>query len=233
MALVTASTMILRSLRLVGDKIVGGTLTTAEQTDYLYDLNSFMDSIGLGRLMIPHLIEESFSLTSSDGTYTIGPGGDFSTARPLSIESAFIRDSSSNDSPVEVIDKQQYNLIALKTTATTTPGYLFYEPNIPKGTIYLYPEPGSSQTLHISSWKPLQKFGGIDVPLQLPPGYQRMIEFNFAIDVAGGFTNVSDEVAKVARESKALVMGFNAPASVLRMDAGIAGRRRWDINTGE
>ena len=231
MALVTASKMILRSLRLLGEKIVGGTLSTAEQTDYLYDLNSFMDSVGLSRLMIPHLTDENFALTSSDGTYTIGPGADFSTTRPLSIENAFIRDSGGNDYQVQIIEKEQYNRIGLKTTATTTPEYLFYEPSVPKGTIYVYPEPGASQTLYISSWKPLQKFGGIDVPLQLPPGYQRFIEFNFAIDVAGGFTNVSQEVARGAKESRALVMGFNAPAGVLRMDAGVAGRRRYDINS--
>ena len=233
MSIVTASTMILKSLRLLGEKSLGGTLTSAEQTDYLYDLNSFMDSVGLGRLMIPHLTDESFALTSSTGSYTIGPGATFSTERPQKIEIAFIRDSGGNDSPVAIIDKAQYDLIVLKTTATTTPEYLFYEPSIPNGTIYLYPEPGASQTLHISSWKALQKFGTVDVPIQLPPGYQRFIEFNFAIDLAGGFTSVSQEVAKVARESKALVMGFNAPAGVLRMDAGVAGRRRWDINAGE
>ena len=31
---------------------------------------------------------------------------------------------------------------------------------------------------------------------------------------------------------KAAIKGFNAPAGVLRLDAGVAGHRRWNINTG-
>lgn len=232
MAAVTASTMILASLRKIGEKVVGGTLTTAEQTDYLYDLNSWMDSVGLNRLMIPHLLQDSHALTSSTGSYTIGPGGAISVTRPLKIEYAFTRDTNSIDRPLTILtERAQYDAITLKSLEGQIPEYLFYDPRVPLGTVYLYPEPGSGLTLYLDSWKALQKFGGINVPLQLPPGYQLFIESNFCIWVAGGFTNVPTEVAKVARESKAAIQAFNAPAGVLRLDAGVAGHRRYNINS--
>ena len=234
MAAITAETMILASLRKIGEKIVGGTLTTAEQTDYLYDLNSWLDSVGLNRLMIPHLLQDSHALTSSTGSYTIGPGGAISVKRPLKVEYAFTRDSNSIDRGLTILtERGQYDAIVSKSLEGYIPEYLYYDPRVPLGTIYLYPEPGAGLTLYLDSWKLLQKFGGIDVPLDLPPGYQLFIESNFAIWVAGGFANVSSEVLKVARESKAAIQSFNAPAGVLRLDAGVAGHRRYDINTDE
>lgn len=233
MAVVSASSMILRSLRLLGEKIVGGTLGTAEQTDYLADLNAMLDSWSLNRLMIPQLIEEGFALTASQGTYLIGTGKEFSTAKPLSIVApCFVRDSGNMDRSVYLVDKIAYDGIGLKTVDGAYPSYLYYEVGTEYGTIKLFPEPAASLTLYINSWKALQQFQEITTPLMLPNGYRRAIEFNFAVEAAGGFTNVSAEVAKIARESKAAIMGFNAPSGILRLDAGVGGRTRSNIFTG-
>ena len=227
--------MVLRALRLIGEKSVGGTLTSDEQTAYLADLNTMLESWSIDRLMVYQLLQESKALTTSDGTYTIGSGGDFNTTRPTKIvDPCFIRDSSSIDYPVTLIDAKTYGEFSKKTTDGGIPEYLFYDGAFASslGTIFLYPEPSASLTLYINSWQQLQSFALISTTVALPPGYQRAIEFNLAIEFAGGFTNVSTEVAKIARDSKAAIKGFNAPAGVLRLDSGVAGHRRWNINTG-
>lgn len=232
----TPSTMIVRALRLIGEKTVAGTLSSDEQTAYLADLNTMIESWSLERLMVYQLLQESKALTTSDGTYTIGSGGDFNTTRPTKIvDPCFIRDSDDIDHPLTLIDAQQYGAITKKTIDGSIPEYLFYDMAFASslGTIYLYPEPEASLTLYINSWKQLQTFAAIGTTVVLPPGYQRAIEFNLAVELAGGFTNVSPEVAKIARESKAVIKGFNAPAGVLRLDAGIGARRIWNINTGD
>ena len=76
----TASTMILSALRMIGEKTPGGTLSSAEQTDYLYDLNALMEMWSLDGLLIYHLLDGTKALTSGDGTYTIGSGGDINAA---------------------------------------------------------------------------------------------------------------------------------------------------------
>lgn len=230
----TPSTMIINSLISLGVKIIGGTLSTDEQTHYLAKLNAFMESISLERLMCYQVISENFSLTASDGVYTIGSGGDFNTTRPNKIVNAFIRDSSNYDSPVTIINAQSYEDIPAKTTDGTYPTELYYDGAFVTGlaTIYLYPEPATGLTLYISSWKQLQTFATISDALVLPPGYQRFIESNFAIEVAGGFRDVPASVVKIARDSKAAIKSLNSPDVFMTLDYGIAGHGRSNILNG-
>ena len=229
----TASTMILSALRKIGEKEHAGTLSANEQTNYLSDLNSMLVSWSLERLMCYHILEESKALTASVGSYTIGSGGAWDTTRPTKIVSAFVRATDNSDTPLKVIQKPEYDAIVLKTTDGTYPEYLFYDASYPLGTIYLYPEPSSGLTLYINSWKQLQSFASISTDLALPPGYQRAIEFNLAIELAGGFTSVTPEVAKIARDSKAAIKGVNRPDVMMQIDGTMpAMSTRSNILTG-
>ena len=49
--------MIVRSLQMLGSKGLGATLTTNEQTDYLYALNSMLDSWSTERLLVYQVSE--------------------------------------------------------------------------------------------------------------------------------------------------------------------------------
>jgi len=231
----SVSTMILRSLRLLGEKEPGDTLTSAEQTDYLNDLNSMMESWSIERAFCYQIVQESLSLSSSVGSYTIGSGGDFNTTRPVKIvDPCFIRDSSNLDSPLRIIDATAYGRIVQKTIDGTYPGYLFYDSAYASnlGTIRLYPEPQAGLTLFINSWKQLQSFASVSTVLALPPGYQRAIETNFAIEISGGFSSVSPEVAKIAKESKAAIKSLNLPDAFLRIEAGLVPVYGSNILTG-
>ena len=222
----TPSSMILRALRLIGEKAVAGTLSTDEQTAYLEDLNTMLASWSLERLMCYQIVQESLALTSSVGSYTIGSGGAFNTDRPTKIcDPCFIRDSSGYDHPLEIIDAKSYGELPVKTTDGTYPSYIFYDSAFVTslGTLFLYPEPAASLTLYINSWKQLQTFSTISTTVVLPPGYQRAIEFNLAVELSGGFISVSPEVAKVARDSKAAIKSINLPTGILRIDPGVFG----------
>jgi hypothetical protein len=230
----TPSTMVINSLIMLGAKEIGGTLTAAEQTHYLAKLNSMLESWSLERLMCYQVVEESKALTASDGTYTIGSGGDWDTARPTKIVQAWIRDSDNEDTPLKVINADSYNSIPAKTTDGTYPEYLYYDGAFVAGlaSIYLYPEPSASLTLYISSWKQLQSFATISTTLVLPPGYQRAIEYNFAIEEAGGLRDVPASVIKIARESKAAIKNVNLPDVFMSLDYGIANRGHSNILNG-
>lgn len=230
----TPSSMILKSLRLLGEKSIGDTLSAGEQTAYLADLNAMMESWSLERLLCYQLLQESRALTASVGNFTIGSGGTWNTARPTKIDHAFIRDSGSIDYPVQVVNAQSYDAIGLKTLDGSIPEVLYYDGAFVTGlaTIYLYPEPSANLTLYISSWKQLQTFALISTDVVLPPGYQRAIEYNFAIEIAGGFRNVPPEVAKIARDSLAAIKGINAPDVMMTLDAGVASPRSSSILAG-
>lgn len=224
---ITASTLILAACRMIGSKTPGDTLTTNEQTDFLYDLNSWMDSIGLDVSLCYQLLQESKALSANVSSYTIGTGAAFNTTRPNDIvDPCFVRDAANTDYPLKIIDAIAYGRLNLKSVTGSFPTYLFYDHAFASslGTIFLYPMPNAAgYTLYINSWKQLQSFAAISTAIALPPGYQLMIESNFAIRLAGGLTNVSPEVAKIARDSMARVRSLNLPDTIMRCDPTVAG----------
>lgn len=230
---VAVSTLIVNSLIANGEKVIGGTLNAAEQAYYLSKLNSMLDSWSLERLLCYQMLQENFALTANVGTYTIGTGAAFSTARPTKIEGAFVRDSGNIDSEVETLPWDSYDRIVQKNVSGSYPKYLFYDQAFDSsgfGTIFLYPRPQAGLTLYIDSWKQLQSFATVNDTLLLPPGYQRAIESSFTIECAPGLKSVPPEAMLIAREAKAAIRGNNLPETVSRMDGG--GRSRGSIFDG-
>lgn len=229
----TASDMINRSLRLIGAIGQSETPTAQESADSLYALNSMMDADGISRMMIPQMLEENFPLVASQASYTIGSGGNFNTTRPVRIESAFIRSTSGSDFPLQIIDNESYDSISLKTTTSDYPGYFYYENSFPLGKIYLWGAPSTAYTLYINSWKQLQNFTSLTTALSMPPGYQKYIEYNLAVEIAPEFgMTVPDLVLRGAVDSKAEVKRFNAPDSIMRHDPALIGNVGYDIHSG-
>lgn len=218
------STMILRSMRLIGEKNRGGTLDSNEQVECLAEFNTFMDACATERLLCYTLKEDALALTASTSTYSIGTNGTFAVTRPTKIvEPCFVRDSSGYDTPVSVIGADAYGSLVSKSSGYTVPRYLYYDGGYSAtstGTISLYPVPSGSLTLHINSWQQLGTVSSISQDISFPPGYQLFIETNFAIHLAAGFVAVSPELAKMARDSKAAIKSVNLPDTVARVDPG-------------
>lgn len=232
---VVVSTMVLNALIANGEKSIGGSLTTDEQPFYLGKLNAMVESWSLDRRMCYQVLQENFALTVSTGSYTIGSGAAFNTARPTKILNAFVRDSASADSGLTVVPYDAYDSIVLKSVAGSYPRWLYYDQGYDAsgfGTIKISPLPIAGLTLYIDSAKQLQSFASITTALLMPPGYQRAIESNFTIETAPGLKSVQPETIKIAKESKALVMGLNLPDSISRMDTGIVRRSTGSIIEG-
>lgn len=127
---------------------------------------------------------ESFTLTAATASYTIGSGGDFDTARPTKIESAFIRDSSGIDYPVDVtMTRKEYNEISDKDAAGR-PSKLYYDPQNTLGYIYFDTAPESAETFYITSYKPYTEYAAITDTITEPVNYEKAMKYNLAIDLA-------------------------------------------------
>ena len=233
---VYVSSMMLRSMRLTGEKARGATLTSDEQVEVLAELNAFMESSSLEGLMCYQLTQESFALSASTATYTIGPSATFNTVRPTKLmDPCFIRDAGNLDSQLKILGPDTYGRIVQKNAGVTYPEYIFYDKGFTSsgaGTINLYPSPSGSLTLYINSQKQLGSFSTVSQPLNLPIGYQLYIESNFAMQLAAGFIQASPELVRMARDSKANVKSMNLPEPIMRLDAGIVRGTRSNIFTG-
>lgn len=223
--------MIVRALQMLGEKTVGGSLTSSEQTAYLAVLNTMLESWSIERLLIYQIVEEAFTLVIGSEAYTVGSGGNFNTTRPVKLEDTCLIDYLDRLYAVTVLNERNFS--ALQTASLSgMPRNLYFDISVPLATIYFDYIPDIAYDFHLKSWKQLQSFSAIGDTVALPLGYQRAIEANLAIELAPGLTSVSQEVVKIAKESKAAIRTLNAPEAVLRLPLGIAGSRRFDIRTG-
>ena len=215
--------MILRSMRLSGEKVRGATLTADEQVECLAELNTFMESWQLEPLMCYSITERTVALTASTESYTV-------TSRPSKIvDPCFIRDGSGYDTPVRIINAEVYGRIVDKDAGFTVPTYLFYDAGFSAtstATLSVYPSPSASLTLHFNTWVELQNFANLSTNVLLPKGYQLAIESNFAIHLAAGLAPISNELAKMARDSKAAIKSINIPDPIMRLDSGVLSTSR-------
>lgn len=212
----TAGDIIRSALRKLRVYKPGEAILDAEVSDNLEVLNAMLDYWSSENLMIFAYLKEAFSLTTSQSLYTIGPGGDFSTTRPDGVEakSSFIRDSSSNDYPLESMTQQEYNSTSLKIGSglNNIPAKLWYDPQYPFGRIQFDCPASASLTLHLVSRKPFAEFDGITTQISFPHGYRLMLIYNLAVFLSSeyGKGKLTSEIAAIAASTKSHLKHKNA-----------------------
>jgi len=219
------STMILRSMRMIGEKTRGGPLTSSEQTETLDEFNTFLVAISVDRLMCYTVTQDSYLMSASTASYTIGPGATIDTTRPTKlIDPCWVRDSTGYDYPLEIISLQTYGRLTDKSISMANiPQYVYYDAGFSAtstATVTVYPAPSVGLTLYLNSLKQFSSVSTQSQNLALPPGYRLFLEANFAIHLAAGQTPVSAEVAKIAKETMARIKQMNAPEMIMSMDKG-------------
>lgn len=227
---ITANDMIQRSMRLLGALGQGETPTAQEQTDGLYALNAMLDSWSIERLMVYNVVEENFTWTGGSTYQTMGSGGNFNTTRPSKLENGFSR-VNNVDYPYELVSKETYDHVVAKSTVTSTfPRIIYADYGYPLITLYAYPVPVSSLDVHFNSWKQLQSFATGTTELSLPPGYQRALEYNLAMEMSTDFSlPVPPNVAATAITAKGNIKRLNKVSMVANLDAAIVKESRYNI----
>jgi len=209
----TLGELLTSSLRAIGVKNPGVTLTAEEVNDAKEILNLMLDTWSAEGLPVYAATIEGLTLTAGAASYTIGATAvapNFITARPTQILNAFVRDSGGTDYPVEIIGSKQYQGISTKTTSGR-PYFLHYVGTAPLGTIYLYPVPDAAETLYLDSLKPLVDLDDLTATIVLPPGYNAALKSCLAVALAPEYgRDPSQLVMKEAFESKKAILGINA-----------------------
>lgn len=212
----TAGDIITRSLRLLGQVGAGEDPDDDELADGLTALNALLDSWRNERLMCYATQTESLTLSSATASYTIGPGGTLSTTRPVDIEDAWIV-ASSVSYPVRMVSDEEYDAIPDKTGESDWPTKANYRGTMSTGTLYVWPVPNATRTMNLRTRVILTSFSTTGDTVTLPPGWQRALAANLAIDIAPEYeTSPRPEVVMMARESKAAIKVTNsAPHEVV------------------
>jgi len=233
----TVRELIGSSLRLIGAIATGETPSADELSDGLSSVNRLLGRWSTEGLIVYGRVREEFTLTSNDGSYTIGSGANFNTTRPSKLEHVTIEDQSAtptSEYPVEIINQSQWAAIVQKDQ-TGRPTKLYPEGTFPNDTYNLWPVPNEADKLVLYSQKPLTAFASINSTVSLPTGYDDALVYNLAVRLAPEYgKTVTPELMYEANESKALIKKSNIKPVYLECDPGtLSTATTYDINLGE
>lgn len=232
----TALDMLKRSMRLIGALGAGEDPTAAEGADGLSALNNMLDAWWAKTLAVYYTQDETFSWAAGQSVRTMGSGGNFATTRPARITGAYQRLSSS-DYPIEILrSRAEYDSLVTKSTGSDLITKIYPEMRAALVYLYAYPVPSTTAEVHIQSLARLQSFAGLSTNVSLPPGYQRAIEYNLALEIAPEYqVQIPPLVMTNAASSLRGIKRANFDAGNTGTEAGILGSSRhlYDYRTGE
>jgi hypothetical protein len=233
----TASDLIKGSLRDIGAIAAGETPSASEIADGLESLNLLVSSWSNNGFLIYEEKREPFTLSVGVQRYTIGSGGDFDTSRPMRLKAASIKQSSNDtEIPVRILNIQEWQDIALKSTQSDLVQAIYYNDAYPLAEIDVYPVPSEANSLILYSEKPLTEFALSSTDVILPQGYFRALRKNLAVEMCPEYgKNPNPILMQAAIDSKAEISRVNTKPVYLKSDAAELTSKKSTFNwlTGE
>jgi hypothetical protein len=205
----TAQEIINAALRVLGELASGETPTAEESNDGLIALNKLIDSWSAEQLLIPEITRLSQAATPGTQVYTMGPGGTLGSTRPLAVLAVSVASGSGIVQPAKIVNAEDWAAIADKSRTGAFAAKAYYNAAYPTGSLYLWPAP-TGGTIAVDFLKPLTSFATLATDVQMPPGYDRALIWNLALELASNFGRDQNIVAATAQQAKAAIAERNA-----------------------
>ena len=175
----------------------------------------------------------TYVTVADTASYLIGSGQTWNTTRPIRITEAFVRNDST-DYPLTVIQNDEYQRIAYKSTPTGIPTHLMNNNAYPYATIYLWPVPDAVYTIGLSQWTQFTQFSGLTTAVSLPDGYELALVDNLAFKLAPSYGKPQIDYRHDAEESASILSETNDKTEDVHFDNILLGRSGYfNINTGD
>jgi hypothetical protein len=224
----TAQTIVEAALRNIGAIAIEEPISGAEAADALNLLNNMIATWNTENLMIYSVTPEVFPVVANQASYTMGPGGNFNTTRPVLIENAYMRDSAGNDYQMSIVNYDVYSAIISKYTSSALPTVMYDNGDFPLKTITFWPiASDASYSFVLWSWKAITNLPLLTTAISLPPGYQSALEFNLAVWLCPRYGKTCPpELAALASSTKAQIKKINYEVKELTFDPTLTKRGR-------
>lgn len=240
------------ALELIGVKDPEATAAPAMLSTGLRRLNMLLGQLNIQSLTSPVDAREVFALTANKGgpsnPYTIGPGGDFNTTRPVALTGAgMLFTSPVYPNEVELAQglftTDGYNALTMKDLPNSTSTGVYFNAGYAGGlaTINLWPVPNTTTVINNIVLYHRSLFAGITngaAVYDLPPGADEMLEYQLAIRLAPTYkVPLADlpDIVSTARSSLSAFKRSNVQMADLANDAIFSGDLRgiYNIQTGQ
>lgn len=194
----TARTIIEASLRKLNALGSGESLSAEDAADALQALNAMLSSWSVEGDLVYTMTWETFPVVGGTQSYNIGPSQTFNTERPLEIYAMNLQVPGGIAYPIAELDERQWSAISIKDISGIPYG-AYYDANSPIANFKFYYVPSTNYEFNIYSKKVLSEFTTLNTDLDLPPGYEKALIFNLAIDLAPEYQR--EPTATVVKEA--------------------------------
>lgn len=209
----TAATIIERAYSIFGYKDAGEALSGADANYALGVLNGMIDSWNTQRLFIVSVV--LVTGTVSGVSAGVGPALAFNTPNPVAVENGGFARVGGVDYPIELIDRQTYDGLTLKTVQSTFPQYAYFDRSLPTSTLYFYPVPSAAIQVYMPFQVQLTAFADIDTDYNLALGYKRALELSLAEELSMGMRELPAVVVKNAANARRAIRRSNVEVPLL------------------
>jgi hypothetical protein len=239
----TALDVITAAMKEIGAVAAEETLSAAEGALGLKKLNRMLDQWNAQSLYCYAKVFSTHSWPNAQQSRTIGATGNFVVSvRPVEVLSAASVYANDVRFPMRVHngphDAQFWADLLLRTVSSSPPSDLYYSPDWPDGTLYLYPKPNVTLTIELETNVILAALA-LATTFSLPPGYENAVTYSLAEELYGVYHTPPETqvvISDLARRARAAIQGLNSKSSPTgSRDSGIPGGRGavFDWRTGD
>lgn len=175
----TASELIKDALILVGGLEDDEPADANQQAHALRALNRMVKAWGSKGLKAWCWNELTLTLVASTSSYTIGPSGTLVADRPLRINNAR-KVISNNETEIRIVSREEYMLQPSKTSEGE-PVFVYYDPQLTNGVLYVWPTPNSTDQIKFSAQQPMDDFDAASNNPYFPSEWLDAIVYNLAL----------------------------------------------------
>ena len=223
----TALQIINRAYGAIGYKATGEVLSGEDASEALDVLNSMVDGWNTQRLFIAEVA--NVVGTVSGASATVGTGLTFNTPNPVDIEAGGFVRVNGVDYPLELIDRQTYEGLALKTVSSTYPQYAYFYRGVSSSNVYFYPAASGAVEVHLPFQVQLAEFADLTTDYSLAQGYRLALQLSLAEELAMGVREVPALLARKAANARRVIRRSNVEVPLLDvMPSGV----RFNIYSG-
>lgn len=211
------------------NSLAQGEVPSNDDASYcLKKLNRMLDEWAAENRYVYSKVFTAYPLTPNLQPHTIGPSGATFTVsqRPVRIENANIILNSTNPTtriPLNLRDDDWWSKVRVPGVTSTTPTDLYYSPDWPNGSIYLWPVPTAAYEVEIETWTLLSQLPALTTVVNLPPGYLNAIVCSLAERICSAFgAQPAATLVMEAKNARVAIQGNNAQSPrAMTLDAGM------------
>jgi len=200
----TVSELIHSSFRLIGAIYAGELLETSELNDAFEALNQMLASWNTEGASLVARKRLLVSVFGTNGPYTL-------SERPVRIEAASVA-AGGIDSQLEIVDSAGWESTPEKQAQSVYVRRLFCDYGYPTAAVYIAPIPRLGGQLEMWVYVPITQFATLATVVDLPPGYEMAVRYNFAIALLPEYprSQVDPTLPAQAQAYKASIVQLNA-----------------------